>query len=92
MQEAKDLIARLLAKRLSRLDPHDPHDSRNDSFSQFQPVMSHESEVVPCSCKESERTNDVGRSVGSSLDCSELHRKRSCIKTPHDKFFDAFAK
>ena len=62
------------------------------SFSQFQPVMSHESEVVPCSCKESERTNDVGRSVGSSLDCSELHRKRSCIKTPHDKFFDAFAK
>ena len=54
--------------------------------------MSHESEVVPFSCKESERTNDVGRSVGSSLDCSELHRKRSCIKTPHDKFFDAFAK
>ena len=89
MQEAKDLIARLLAKRLSRLDPLNPHGG-NDSFSQFQPVSASFSQFQPVSashgalfmyCKESKRTNDVGRSVGSSLDCSELHRNLSCIKT-----------
>ena len=53
MQEAKDLIARLLAKRLSRLDPLNPHGG-NDSFSQFQLVSASFSQfqpvMVPFSC------------------------------------------